>query len=71
MKNYVNRIGRAAFGVLAGGMVLSSSCSSRDIDAVVNSVGAVVDVVSGQSVNTASGIADLAGLLADAIDNNN
>lgn len=71
MNNYFKMVRRAAVGCMAGGMVLSSSCSSRDINAVANSVGAVVDVVSGQSINTASEIADIAGLLVNAIDNNN
>lgn len=64
MKSNLNRIGRATLGLLAGGMVLSSSCSSSEIGAVIAGANAVVDVVVSPSAGSA---VDVARWLADEL----
>ena len=50
MNTDLNRLSRSALGLLAGGTMLGSSCSSSDINAVIAGVNAVADVVSSPAV---------------------
>ena len=58
-KNYLIGVGRASMALVAGGMVLSSSCSSRDVNTAIATVSAIADAV-GVPATSASAGADLA-----------